>query len=99
LNKVYAFEPIPANLPPQLQSHILGAQGNLWTELVPNLHHAEYMIFPRLTAMAEVDWSAKSAHNFEDFSRRLQVQCKRFDQLGINYRRYSTNVPTANPSN
>ncbi|MGD0745292.1 MAG: beta-N-acetylhexosaminidase [Verrucomicrobiota bacterium] len=86
LNKVYAFEPVPADLPPQLQSHILGAQGNLWTEFVPNLQHAEYMIFPRLTALAEVDWSPKSARNFDDFVRRLQIQYERFDQLGVNYR-------------
>jgi hexosaminidase len=98
LNKMYAFEPIPANLPPQLQSHILGAQGNLWTELVPNLHHAEYMIFPRLTALAEVTWSSKESRNFDDFSRRLQIEFQRFDQLGINYRRSSTNASAANPS-
>ena len=47
LRKVYAFEPIPAKLAAQFQEHILGAQGNLWTEYVPNLRHAEYMIFPR----------------------------------------------------
>ena len=89
LRKVYAFEPMPADLPSRLQSHVLGAQGNLWTEFVPNLHRAEDMIFPRLTALAEVDWSPRPARNFDDFSRRLQVQFERFDQLGVNYRRGS----------
>ena len=60
LHKVYAFDPMPTNLPPQLQSHILGAQGNLWTEWVPNLKHAEYMIFPRECALAEITWSSPS---------------------------------------
>jgi len=92
VDKVYALEPIPADLPPQLQSHILGAQGNLWTEMVPNLRHAEYMIFPRLTAMAEVDWSPPSSRDWDDFSRRLQVHDVRLDQLGINYR-HSTATP------
>ncbi len=86
LEKVYSLEPIPANLPEQYVHHILGAQGNLWTEYIPNLHYAEYMIFPRLTALAEVDWSPESARNFDDFNRRLQVEFQRFNELGINYR-------------
>ena len=51
------------------------------------------MIFPRLTALAEVDWSPMSARNFDDFSRRLQVQYERFDQLGVNYRRGPADGP------
>jgi hexosaminidase len=86
LSKMYAFEPMPTNVPPQLQSYILGAQGNLWTEQIPNFRHAEYMAFPRVCALAEVTWSAKDARNWDDFIRRLQVQNQRFDELGINYR-------------
>jgi len=88
LNRVYSFEPIPANLAPQYQQHILGAQGNLWTEYIPSLSHAEYMLFPRMCALAEVTWSSKSSRDWNDFARRLQVHSKRFVQLGINYRRY-----------
>jgi hexosaminidase len=95
LEKVYSLEPIPADLPGQYAPHILGAQGNLWTEYIPNLHYAEYMIFPRLTALAEVDWSPESARNFDDFSRRLQAEFQRFNELGINYRHNLTSVPTA----
>ena len=91
LEKVYAFEPIPAQLAPDKQQHILGAQGNLWTEYIPNLKHAEYMIFPRLSALAEVTWSPKDARNFEDFSRRLQTDNQRLDQLGVNYRHGTSN--------
>jgi hexosaminidase len=95
LNKVYSFDPTPTNLPLQYQSHILGAQGNLWTEYVPSLKHAEYMIFPRLCALAEVDWSSQSASSFDDFSRRLEIQCQRFDLLGVNYRRPSQTARTS----
>jgi hexosaminidase len=56
------------------------------------------MIFPRLTALAEVDWSPKSTRNFDDFSRRLQIEFQRFDRLGVNYRRITTNAPAANPA-
>lgn len=86
LKMVYGFEPMPKDVPPELQSHVLGAQGNLWTEQIPNFKHAEYMTFPRATALAEVTWSAKDGRDFDDFSRRLQVQFQRFDLLGINYR-------------
>ena len=87
LEKMYAYEPMPTNVPPALQLHILGTQGNLWTEQIPNFKHAEYMTFPRACALAEVSWSARDARDFTDFSRRLQVQYLRFDELGINYRR------------
>ena len=86
LQKVYAFEPIPPGLAPDMQQHILGAQGNLWTEYIPNLKHAEYMIFPRESALAEVAWSAKVARNYDDFLRRLKVDEQRLNELGVNYR-------------
>lgn len=86
LKKVYSLDPIPTNLPAQFQSHILGAQGNLWTEYVPSLAHAQYMIFPRLCALTEVDWSARDARDWNDFQRRLALDEKRLDELGVNYR-------------
>ncbi len=86
LQKVYAFEPVPANLAPEFQRHILGGQGNLWTEYIPNLRQAEYMIFPRLSALAEVTWSPKDSRNFDDFKRRLKLDEQRLDRLGVNYR-------------
>jgi len=86
LDKIYAFEPMPTNVPPALQPHILGAQGNLWSEQIPNFHQAEYMAFPRACALAEVTWSAKEARNWDDFQRRLPTHLRRLDELNINYR-------------
>jgi N-acetyl-beta-hexosaminidase len=86
LQKVYSFEPVPAGLAPEFQKHILGVQGNMWTEYIPNLRHVEYMAFPRLTALAEVAWSAKSSRNYADFLRRLKTDERRLNQLGVNYR-------------
>jgi len=97
LNKVYSFEPVPVDLAPQLQPHILGAQGNLWTEKIPNLKHAEYMIFPRECALAEITWSSKSSRDWDDFMRRLQIHVQRLDALGINYRHASVETPEPNP--
>ena len=97
LAKMYSFEPMPTNVPPALQAHILGAQGNLWTEQVPNFRHAEYMTFPRACALAEVTWSAPGPRDWDDFLRRLQIQARRFDALNINYRHAAVETPEANP--
>ncbi|MDR3378634.1 MAG: beta-N-acetylhexosaminidase [Verrucomicrobiae bacterium] len=93
LKKVYTFEPLPEGLSPEAQGHILGAQGNLWTEYVPNFRHAEYMIFPRLTALSEVTWSAKSARDWQGFNGRLKTQARRYDAQGVNYRHQSVEKP------
>ena len=87
LSKVYSFEPLPETLDSQNKSHILGGQGNLWTEYVPNFKHLQFMAFPRMCALAEVTWSPQASRNWEDFTRRLQTQFQRFDQLGVNYRK------------
>ena len=87
LKKVYAFEPMPENLPAEFQPHILGAQGNLWTEEVPDFRHVEYMLFPRAGALAEVGWSSKTARNWDDFQTRLAVHEQRLAELDVNYRR------------
>ena len=93
LKKVYAYEPIPEGMSPEFQKHILGAQANLWTEYIPNFNHVEYMAFPRLSALAEVTWSAKSARDWEDFKRRLPTLARRLDELGVNYRHASVENP------
>ena len=87
LSQVYAFEPIPEKLGAKDQGRILGGQGNLWTEYIPNFKHAQYMLFPRLCALAEVTWSPAAARNYADFLRRLPGQFQRLEQAGVNYRK------------
>lgn len=86
LHKVYEFDPVPENLAPEFQSHVLGGQANLWAEYVPNLRHAEYMMFPRLCALSEVDWSPKTTRDWDDFQVRAAINEKRLDAIGVNYR-------------
>lgn len=88
LPQVYAFEPMPAKLEPQFQSHILGAQANVWTEYMPNIKHVEYMLFPRLCALAEVDWTSRAGRDYADFVKRLDVHCRRLDEFGLNRRHF-----------
>ncbi|MCB2220150.1 MAG: family 20 glycosylhydrolase [Bacteroidetes bacterium] len=92
LKKVYAFEPIPADLNVEQSKHILGAQGNLWTEFIQTPEHAEYMALPRMTALAEVVWSPVANRDWSDFLLRLQEQFNRFDQMDVNYSRGSWKV-------
>lgn len=87
LTKIYnKFEPIPPKLAPEFHPHVLGGQGNLWTEYVPNLQQVEYMMFPRLGALAEINWSPKDSRDWESFQARTAVNEKRLDAMGVNYR-------------
>jgi len=86
LKQVYAFEPVPTNLPAEFHSHILGGQANLWAEYIPSLDRVEYMLFPRLTALAEADWSPDSARNWDDYKTRAALNERRLDALGVKYR-------------
>jgi hexosaminidase len=95
LQKVYALEPVPNGLAPDKQPHILGAQGNIWTEYIANIRHVEYMAFPRLSALSEVTWSAADARHYDDFVRRVKVDEKRLAELGVNYRDVSLGNGTA----
>jgi hexosaminidase len=92
LSKVYQFEPVPKELNADATKHILGGQANLWTEYISDLKYAEYMMFPRIAAIAEVLWSPKENRKWEDFSHRIQLLMKRYDQLGINYAKSAYNV-------
>ena len=85
LEKVYSYEPIPAVLNEQQAKHILGAQGNVWTEYMKYPSKVEYMIFPRMIALSEVLWSPKEKRNWKDFERRLPLIYNRLDREKINY--------------
>jgi hexosaminidase len=86
LEKVYAFSPIPEALLPQAAEHVLGAQGNVWTEYIPTSRQVEYMAYPRGTALAEVMWSSSNSHDFQNFMQRLKIFLGHLRVLGINYR-------------
>ncbi len=92
LKKVYAFDPTPPVLNEHEAKHILGGQGNVWTEYIPTPAHAEYMSTPRITALAEVLWSPKEKIVWDDFRIRLESQFDRFDKMGVNYSEGSYSV-------
>ncbi|WP_128546038.1 beta-N-acetylhexosaminidase [Larkinella soli] len=85
LEKTYSYEPIPDTLSAEVTKHIIGVQGNVWTEYMKTPEYVEYMAFPRIIALAETGWTPKSRKNIDDFRQRLEVHKKRLDALNVNY--------------
>lgn len=85
LKNVYDYEPIPKELNADEAKYILGAQANLWTEYITTAEHIEYMVLPRMPALAEVVWSPKESKNWENFNERLQQHFKGYGQKGFHY--------------
>ena len=87
IERVYAFEPtVPESLTVEQAKHIIGTQGQLWTEYMQNPEHVEYMAYPRALALAEVAWSPRSARDYESFRKRLLPRLLGLDRIGVNYR-------------
>ncbi|HUI69719.1 MAG TPA: family 20 glycosylhydrolase, partial [Spirochaetia bacterium] len=91
LERVYSYEPVPAGLSTDASRHVLGAQGNVWTEYIATDRHAEYMAFPRACALAEVVWSPPEGRDYQEFLTRLATHFDRFRAHGVNAR---INTPT-----
>jgi hexosaminidase len=87
LREVYEMEPMPSGLDAQQATHVLGAQGNLWSEYIATPEHAEYMALPRAIALAEVLWSERDALDYSEFLRRLDAHSAHLDAQGTNYAR------------
>lgn len=82
LSTVYSFDPCPY---PELESSILGGQGNLWTENIPYLQYAFYMTYPRALAIAENYWTGAALKNWDSFIQRVEIHFLRFDMAGVSY--------------
>lgn len=91
LKKVYSFNPTPEELLPHEAKHILGAQGNVWTEYMKTTDKVEYMVFPRALALSEVLWTPEEKKVWQEFKPRLKQHLKRFDIMGVNYAKHIFN--------
>lgn len=92
LEKVYSFEPVPAELTPDEQKYIIGAQANLWTEYIPTFSQVEYMVLPRMDALAEVQWTDPSKKDYQSFLPRVARMTELYDRLGYNYAKHIFDV-------
>ncbi len=87
IEDVYRFNPVPSALGEAQRTHIIGVQANLWTEHVRTEERAEYMMFPRAAAIAEVGWSQAARIDWTSFSARLPAQLARYQSLGVGFAR------------
>jgi len=85
LEEVYGYEPVPSNIAQDKVHHILGAQGNVWTEYMYAPKLVEYRVYPRILALAEVNWTTKEQRDYDSFLYRLDNLHRRMDMYNINY--------------
>ena len=85
IEKVYGWKLMPEKLGGEYRQYIQGGQANLWTEYITNPSKVEYMIFPRVAALCESLWSPQDQKDWDNFSKRLETQKKRYDLWGVHY--------------
>ena len=87
IEKVYSLDPT-FDLNEEQKKHIIGAQANLWTEYIATTEHGEYMVLPRMAALAEVQWTQPEKKDFKDFTTRLASLMKFYQRDGFNYAKH-----------
>ncbi len=92
LKTVYSYNPVPPVLTPEQAKHIIGVQGNVWTEYVKTPEAVELKAFPRAIALAEVAWSQQDRRNWDDFLNRMDNQFPRLDMMSVKYSKGSFTV-------
>lgn len=92
LKDVYEYEPVKADWDLKVVQNLIGIQGCLWTEFVSSPQDAEYLLFPRIAALAEIAWVGPDRKNWPDFLERLDILTQHYDRMGINYARSMYNV-------
>ena len=91
LEKIYSLDPLEGIAPEQAH-HILGVQANLWTEYISTPEHLEYMLLPRLLALAEVQWCQEGVRDITRFRRTLaEHEFPVLRQAGYHFREQLTN--------
>jgi hexosaminidase len=83
IDKVYAYNPIPTEIPPANANLVMGAQANVWTEYMNNQKKVEYMIFPRIAALSEVLWTPIEKKNWTEFEKKLPLLMRRYESWGV----------------
>jgi hexosaminidase len=88
IEKVYNFDPAPDYLSEVAHSHILGVQANLWTEYMTSESMVEYQALPRMSALAEVQWTQPRRKDYNAFWLRLTRLTKLFELYHYTYAKH-----------
>ena len=81
LDSIYVYDPA-AGIPEASLCHLLGVQGNLWHEMIPQPSHTEYMLYPRAFAIAEIGWSPVEVKDAVDFRERATAHAAALRERG-----------------
>ena len=92
VEKVYNFEPVPAELTDEQKKLVIGCQSNLWTEYILDFPQVQYMELPRLAALCEVQWTAPEKKNYELFKDRIPAMFSIYENLGYNYAKHLSDI-------
>ena len=85
--KVYSLDPTEG-LTAEEGKKIIGVQANLWTEYITTFSHAQYMLLPRMAALAEVAWTPQEAREYSNFLNRAKLLTQRYEALGYNFAKH-----------
>ncbi len=91
VERVYEFQPMPEELTPEQQKHIIGVQANIWTEYIASFRHVQYMAMPRMDALAELQWNNPVERNFEAFVERCRKMAGIYDLYQYDYAKHIFN--------
>ncbi len=86
LKHVYSWNPLPSKIAPDKAHHVIGGQGNLWSEYMKDIEQVYYMAYPRAASVAESTWSQNEDKNYSKFCYKLQKHYQRLAQAGIPFR-------------
>ena len=81
----YNYVPVPEDVPEELRPRYIGVQGTFWTEWVSDGQYLEYLVLPRLIALAEAGWTPQEQKDFEDFRARMTLDRKMLDYNNYEY--------------
>ncbi len=88
IERTYSLEPVPEGADAETASHIIGVQGNLWTEYIAGPSLAEYQVLPRMGALSEVQWRPQGHKDFENYKMRQTKMLKLYDAYGLVYAKH-----------
>ena len=88
IERVYSLDPAPDSLSVEARSHILGTQANLWSEYMTNEQMVEYQALPRMSALAEVQWTQPARKDYKAFLQRLTLFTSLFEQYHYTYAKH-----------
>lgn len=92
VQKVYSYEPVPADLNNEEKKHIIGVQANVWTEYIKTFSHLQYMLLPRMGALSEIQWTDPELKDYHKFLPRLSKMTEIYKALGYNYAKHIFNI-------